>query len=790
MLALFFHTGIMVNPRRMDGGNKVIGLWHKRAQAEDVDESSQDSSAFALSETSAEELVLTEDDEDEVRPTRSWSGPVTTLVCSGTALGWIALTAWNRFFGPSAVAPTLDNITSYIAGASAPVALIGVVWLMLRRSSQAERRRFAATVEDMRVEQQHLETTLGRINDEISASRERLSEQTMQLLGLGDGAAGRISQMTSAVQGEIETINRQSELLRITAAAARSDVAVLLSSLPKAQVQARQMVTALQEAATSVHERAGGLDAQLSLLIARGREADEIAGGAAQKLAAHLSRVEGVSETAGTRLEEAAGQMTTAVDAALERAAEALNSARVGMEAQGAAMLAMVEQSQAATAQAGHDAAEQLNARLSAVAEQSAAITQALKTQNESAQGLKDRLEADIRSVEEQLSALETTGEKRVGNLAATVGALRDNADSLGQILDRGSDSAKTLIDRSEGLLTALDAVAREIDETLPAAYDRLAGQASETLRIVEKTAPQVAETAKLVETTASHLSSAEQAIDRQQTAMAGLSLKAGEQVAANAAAVADLSRAVRDIEEQVEAMTAMAGPRLVEALLRVRETATQAADHARMTLATIIPESAAALGEQSKEALSSALTAQVEAQMAQIAEITETAVGAAQAATDRLMRQMLTISETSATLEKRIAEAKQDVEASDHASLARRVALLIESLNSTAIDVTKVLSNEVTDSAWAAYLRGDRGIFARRAVRLLDATEVKEVLRHYEEEAEFREHVNRYIHDFEAMLRNVLSTRDGSPLGVTLLSSDNGKLYVALAQAIERLRS
>jgi hypothetical protein len=49
---------------------------------------------------------------------------------------------------------------------------------------------------------------------------------------------------------------------------------------------------------------------------------------------------------------------------------------------------------------------------------------------------------------------------------------------------------------------------------------------------------------------------------------------------------------------------------------------------------------------------------------------------------------------------------------------------------------------------------------------------------------------VNRYIHDFESMLRNVLATRDGQLLGVTLLSSDNGKLYVALAQAIERLRT
>ncbi len=117
------------------------------------------------------------------------------------------------------------------------------------------------------------------------------------------------------------------------------------------------------------------------------------------------------------------------------------------------------------------------------------------------------------------------------------------------------------------------------------------------------------------------------------------------------------------------------------------------------------------------------------------------------------------------------------------------RVALLIESLNSTAIDVTKVLSNDVTDSAWNAYLKGDRGVFTRRAVRLLDSGEAREIQRHYDQELDFREQVNRYISDFETMLRRVLADGDGNALAVTLLSSDMGKLYVALAQAIQHLR-
>ena len=150
----------------------------------------------------------------------------------------------------------------------------------------------------------------------------------------------------------------------------------------------------------------------------------------------------------------------------------------------------------------------------------------------------------------------------------------------------------------------------------------------------------------------------------------------------------------------------------------------------------------------------------------------------------------MVAIGETTAAIEARIEEDRRVREAEDSDSLSRRVALLIESLNSTSIDVTKILSNDVTDTAWAAYLKGDRGVFTRRAVRLLDNSDSREIVRHYEEEPEFREQVNRYIHDFESMLRRILADRDGSPLGVTLLSSDMGKLYVALAQAIDRLRT
>src|SRR3546814_4958051 len=72
----------------------------------------------------------------------------------------------------------------------------------------------------------------------------------------------------------------------------------------------------------------------------------------------------------------------------------------------------------------------------------------------------------------------------------------------------------------------------------------------------------------------------------------------------------------------------------------------------------------------------------------------------------------MITIMDTSASVEQRAIEAEQAIAASDRDSLAKQVGLLTEALKSTAIDVTKILSQEVSDTAWDAYLKGDRGIF------------------------------------------------------------------------------
>jgi hypothetical protein len=195
-------------------------------------------------------------------------------------------------------------------------------------------------------------------------------------------------------------------------------------------------------------------------------------------------------------------------------------------------------------------------------------------------------------------------------------------------------------------------------------------------------------------------------------------------------------------------------------------------------------------LSTQAAAALESALHRDLAEAIAGIEEAAAQAAGTGTEATVNLRDQLARVNELTENLEQRITRARELAEEEIDNDFARRVALITDSLNSAAIDIGSALSTEVTDTAWDSYLKGDRGIFTRRAVRLLGSTGSREIAELYQTDDTFKANVSRYIHDFEAMLRAMLSTRDGNALSVTVLGSDMGKLYVALAQAIERFRN
>lgn len=261
---------------------------------------------------------------------------------------------------------------------------------------------------------------------------------------------------------------------------------------------------------------------------------------------------------------------------------------------------------------------------------------------------------------------------------------------------------------------------------------------------------------------------------------LAGHQDEHAQRIEALRGSVADLAKESEDLSERAQGELTQAIERLEFA---VRSSLEQLGSGDAM-------ESVAGrIGEQGAAAIDRAIRERTSEAVGELEQAAAHASGVSREAARQLRDQLSKVDELAGNLENRVQRARERAEEQVDNDFARRVALITESLNSNAIDLSKALSNDVTDTAWAAYLRGDRGIFTRRAVRLLDNSEAREIAEIYDRDLDFREHVNRYIHDFEGMLRTMLSTRDGNALGVTLLSSDMGKLYVALAQAIERLR-
>jgi len=703
------------------------------------------------------------------------------------ALGWIGASAYALSLAWPG--PSLEAWIDWAATMSAPLILIGLLWTIFGRSSRREARRFTQAVRTMRAESQALEAVLAITATKIAENRAALSEESARLMNLGDEATDRIGRVTGTLARESAELDRKAQALDQAAAAARTDIGVLMGDLPKAEEQARAAAEAMREAGLGAHQQAAALEGQLASLTARSREADEAAGGSAQRLGAHIARIESGAGAAAERMTEAATQMNVAVDGAMERAAQSVDQARAGLEAQGQTMLAMIEQSRAAFEQAGADTTRGLAERLDLAGQKIEMLAGRLATQDQASRTLLGNMARQIDEVGSRIAHIGASGDEQNLRLSASMESLRGAAHELQREIDHGESQSSALAGRARELAAALASVTGQLRDEMPPAMAGVEIQAERTAAAAAAVAGQMTAMQQAAEAAAARTAESEASIARQREALDSLLASLGEGAREAEEKMAALGALIGETDGAAARMARDTGPELVDALVRVREAAAQAATHAREAIAAVIPQSVETLVAATREALSEATSAPVKEQIAEIGNASHLALATAKAAGERLTRQLLNIGETAAAIEERIGEDRAEREAREAQALSQRVSLIIDALNSTAIDVSKILSNDSGDAAWTAYLKGDRGVFTRRAVKLLDSGEAREIVRHYEDEPEFRDQVNRYIADFETMLRHVLAGADGSALAITLLSSDMGKLYVALAQAIERLR-
>ena len=110
-----------------------------------------------------------------------------------------------------------------------------------------------------------------------------------------------------------------------------------------------------------------------------------------------------------------------------------------------------------------------------------------------------------------------------------------------------------------------------------------------------------------------------------------------------------------------------------------------------------------------------------------------------------------------------------------------------IDSLESLAVDVARMVDHEAAADLWERYKRGERGVVNRRLYTPQGQKAFDEIRRKYRGDPEFRQTVEQYIHEFERLLEEVSRGERGQAVVRNYLTSDTGKVYTMLAHAAGR---
>jgi DNA repair exonuclease SbcCD ATPase subunit len=606
---------------------------------------------------------------------------------------------------------------------------------------------------------------------------------------LGDDATGKLGGITREFDSSSERLMRHGEALDRAAEAARNDMAVLLDDLPRAEQTARTLAGQLQAIGADAGDRTAQLSTQVGALTDKTREADQAIAEAVDRLAVRLNEVEGAGTSATAGVASAEASFASALDTLLVRTSATLEDVRSGIDAQAAAVSALVEQAAAGIGKAGAEASEALASNIDHASGSLEGLSGRVAEQERASQRMIAEIDRGLALIDERFTELAANGDERANRFLQSLTRARGELDTLAAQASTQDSAIASVADRTAELRESIDRLAAEIRDGVGIAIGEAQGGADRLIEAAAAVKPEMDWVRDAAVEADARLSATAMRISAEQDRFTALLASLDDGVASSQTRLGELSTAIAEAQAEASSLTAETGPALVSALVQVREAAAHAAARAREAIETVIPESADKLGEETRRALEQAIREGIEDRLRDVDTLAARAVDAARTASDRLTHQMLTLGQSAAALEQHVEVTSKEQREKDSEAFARRVSLLIDSMNSAAIDVGKILSDQIDDKAWGSYLKGNRGVFTSRAARLLDGSETRAIRAYYEDDSEFQRSVNRYVHDFEAMLRRVLAERDGGMMAVTLMSSDMGKLYAALAQAIDRRR-
>ncbi|MBV8972721.1 MAG: hypothetical protein JO290_10565, partial [Sphingomonadaceae bacterium] len=620
-----------------------------------------------------------------------------------------------------------------------------------------------------------LDSMAQRIGEAMTALEAQLGTARGELEALGaEGAAAigaRLDQLRVAAEGLGELFAaRDAESARL-----RRAVDDHLDALPRrfdaAHEAAGASVAALGEQVTALHGRVEALHEPLAasgatLVTLDGRMAglQQVADRFAATLAGGLP---GATADLG-RLEAAAAQLDA-------RIAEVRAGVAAG-EGEASAVATLIADLRREVATLGDADLRLVDDRMNATAAVMHDIGRQIAAYGVLSGETKAQIEAHLAAVGRQLRTVQSDGEAHLAALSGQIEAAHAAIDALLTPLagvQRQLGDAEAQVGHVGEGAAALHGA---LQSQLAATRDAFAGMRTQATALLDEGSALRDETAA------------------GDAAIAAVAARFANERAAFAEAAATLGgafdrmRGVLDaLDSDTTRVTTETAAALGAAFERARHLAEANAAALRDLLDRIVAETGRTLDERGSALAASAFGDPIRLELAAIGDAATRAGDAAEAAARRVAGQARALHVTVGEVDAKVAEIETRLDVRARDTLSARSSRLIEMLNSAAVDIARLLDVDVGEKAWTRYLKGDRSLFARRTVRAIDPETTSKIARHFAHDAAFHDEASHYLDQFERLSRRLSSDPDGDALLATVVSSDIGKLYVALARATGR---
>ncbi|NQV95918.1 MAG: hypothetical protein HQ482_12455, partial [Sphingomonadales bacterium] len=661
----------------MAGESKIIGMWRDRDENPGGDEA--EAAAGVESEAHGQEASPQDFPQENQQNSDSsseygWnhyaddivSDPAHTrfiplLLLVVSTVGWTGFFLWaNRDIFTTMPTPKagIDLLTQWCL----PMATLGIIYLLYMRNSTHEAGRFADVAFSLRAESELLETRLKTVNNELSVAREFLSQESRELEFLGDQSSGKLTTAAGLIRKSLEDGLGKMQKLDDVGGAAYKNLEQLREHLPVVINTAKDVTNQIGNAGRTAQT-------EMAAMVSTLRKIGEVGSAAKQSLSA-------LTDKSALSLENLAVEAER-IKISL---AEQLHEAEAGSNQ----LATLLRKTTSETVEAIHKTRGQLATEASESALAMRADLDALESALASAGKIADveeirlktlaaTLNQNISDIAENVKNLDNESGEKTAKLAFAMTAMEQNSAALQLSLENGYGVADGMIERMERLLVALDSSAREMDETLPTAFERVSEKSQESLALYGQIAGKARKAQEDAGRVAQQVAQTDHSISQQQEQIRQLRDAGDDASTSIVQQIDDISKAIEAVREQNESLAESAGEKMISALLRVKETAKQASEHSRQALENSIAGSTDAFEKMSEEALNRIIDDKIASIAPKLEQAISSAVVTTQSTAAHLTDQLAAIEDMTIKLEQRILFAKEKAQQSSDENFTRR---------------------------------------------------------------------------------------------------------------------